>query len=106
MKWLGLTLSIKAVSILGVVLFLGVVACSPERAVTYHNLTQTRVTVFSDGTEITSLEPGESKAFSFRRTQMPEHTEVFTEMGELILDKVITWEILEEHDFKIIISDG
>lgn len=90
----------------GAALILGAIGCSPERDITYSNHTQFKVAVFSDGTEITMLEPGESKTFRIRRSQMPEHFEVFTQDGEVVFDEVVTWEILEDRNFEIVISDS
>lgn len=104
MKWLGPTASTRIGAIVLVVGVLVSVACSPEEAVTYVNTTQMPVTVYSDGNNLATLEPGESKAFRTRENLMPDRIQVYGESGDLILDEIVTWEALQQRDFEITIS--
>lgn len=74
-----------------------------EREVMYENGTQFVLTIFSDGYELTTLEPGESTGFRTRKDLLPDHVEAYDQRGNLRFDKVVTWEGLEANDFRLVI---
>ncbi len=92
-------------AMLAVALGSGIVAClhEEERAVTYENGSDVVLKVMIDDFDLTTLQPGESKAFQRRKNLLPDRIRAFDQNGNLRFDEVVTWEDLEAGEFRVLI---
>ncbi len=64
---------------------------------------ETPITVFIDGQELVTLQPGESREFRTRDKFLPDRVTAFAD-GRLLWDDVVTWEKLEDTGFRYVIG--
>jgi len=50
-----------------------------------------------------TLKPGESITVSERKDQLPFHVEAVDAHGALRFDEIVTWDELEDNDFRVVI---
>lgn len=102
-SWLALTV-IRAAVLLTVALFL--LGCHVSRQAQYVNASESTVTLWIDGVQVTTIPPGETATVTDRKQEGDvDHVEIFAEDGTKLVDRTFTWEEWEEIDFKIVIRD-
>jgi len=85
-----------------VILFLGCDG-SREESITFVNETDHVVRVTEDGLDLTTLQPGESRAFGVRESLTPDRIQAFSD-GRLVHDGMLLWDEVEADDFVYVID--
>ncbi len=91
-----------------VMLAMGVIAvsCHVEKQVTYANESSSVVTLFIDGVQIDTIEPGKTQAVTHLKEKGDtDRVEVYAEDGRKLLDQTYSWEDFEAMDFRVVIRD-
>ncbi|TMB64290.1 MAG: hypothetical protein E6J43_13655 [Chloroflexi bacterium] len=107
----GLVLTARRISNVAlasaIVLIVGVAtAFDPGHGVTYENQTDSRVTVYRIGIVDTTLEPGQSKTFSFNEIKGEQTIEAKDDNGRTLYVDTVTWDDLKQRGWTIVIKQS